>query len=408
MSLDLGKTLGQLQAAMGEVSESIVQRNRTFADRLALAMSVAPEQAIARTANADQAPFAVARTGPEGLLASIPAPAMPDDWAAVSVDGSHIDVDRHLPLSCFLINLGGCAIEYGQHPSCTLFSEPDLAVRETELYYSGGQNQPPDTPSDTPIAGPLLGALRTVREVEKLADTVAATTGAVPTLALVDGTLAFRDVQSGNYPGYLVQHLIEERLQPALDRLFRWSQKAGNLTVAAYTSRPRTNEVVGAMRVCLCERDLTLCAERCNARRSDLGGCEKVAGFNDRQLFEYVLESGHRSPVYESGRRQRGASFGHTWVNFFYVHAGEEIARVEVPEWVAGDPRLLGLTHAMVVAQCELGKGYPVVISEAHEQAVVNARDRLEFRNAVLKELEKYGLPAIESAKNTSKRRPWV
>ena len=48
------------------------------------------------------------------------------------MDGSHIDVDHHLPLRCYLINLGGCAITYGD--GCQLFSEPTLAVGDEDLY----------------------------------------------------------------------------------------------------------------------------------------------------------------------------------------------------------------------------------------------------------------------------------
>ena len=44
------------------------------------------------------------------------------------MDGSHIDVDRHLPLRCHLINLGGCAITYGASYGCQLFSEFRLVV----------------------------------------------------------------------------------------------------------------------------------------------------------------------------------------------------------------------------------------------------------------------------------------
>ena len=73
-------------------------------------------------------PYLSARTGPEGLLGSRPPPDVPADWTALSVDGSHIDVDRHLPLRCHLINLGGCAITYGASYGCQLFSEPTLAV----------------------------------------------------------------------------------------------------------------------------------------------------------------------------------------------------------------------------------------------------------------------------------------
>ena len=59
-------------------------------------------------------PYLSARTGLEGLLGSRPPPDVPADWTALSVDGSHIDVDRHLPLRCHLTNLGGCVITYGE------------------------------------------------------------------------------------------------------------------------------------------------------------------------------------------------------------------------------------------------------------------------------------------------------
>ena len=409
MSLDLGKTLGQLQAALGDVAESARQRRQRFAAELARAREMGPEPARQRTQAAGELPFVVARTGAEGLLDSIAPPDGPHNWAAVSVDGSHIDVDRHLPLSCYLINLGGCRLVYGDHPHCDLFSEPMLAVRDADLFLRDAGERA----ADTPIAGPLLGALRTVREVERLADVletagVKTAHGGLPTLAVLDGTLVFRDIQSGNYPGGVVQHLIGNRLEPALERIRRVSAESGDVILASYTSRPRTTEVVGALRVCGCGRDLTACAQQCTLRRSDLESCAAAAGFDDRELFSAVLQPGQRSPVYQSGHRARRASFGNAWAHFYYVHAGSEVGRVEVPDWVADDPALLGLSHALLVRQCALGQGYPVVIAEAHEQAVVTGRDRREFRNAVLNELEKHGLPAIESAKSTSKRRPWV
>ena len=141
-------------------------------------------------------PCLAARTGLEGLLGSQPPPEVPQDWTALSVDGSHIDVDRHLPLRCHLVNLGGCAITYGQNHGCQLFSEPTLAVDDEDLYL----RSPDDARGETLIAGPLLGALRTVREVERLADAVENLPDDRPALALLDGTLAFWDLQRGNYP----------------------------------------------------------------------------------------------------------------------------------------------------------------------------------------------------------------
>ena len=159
---------------------------------------------------------------------------MPQDWTALSVDGAHIDVDRHLPLRCHLINLGGCVITYGANPACQLFSEPALAVADADLYL-----RKPDDPSDEVlIAGSLLGALRAVQEVERLADAVENLPDDKPALALLDGTLAFWDLQRGQYPRYVADVLIAERLQPALARLRAASTDRRPVAVAAYTSRP--------------------------------------------------------------------------------------------------------------------------------------------------------------------------
>ena len=81
---------------------------------------------------------------------------------------------------------------------------------------------------------------------------------------------------------------------------------------------------------------------------------------------------------------------------------------MEIPVWVAESPPLLALSHAMLAKQCELGFGYPVVVSEAHEQAVVSGHDREEFRKLALMLMEQNGLPTTESAKTVSKRLPWL
>ncbi|MCE2501030.1 MAG: DNA double-strand break repair nuclease NurA [Dehalococcoidia bacterium] len=408
MSLDFGQTARQLMAAMGDVAATTRTRRQRFADTLDRALAISPAEAANRTGSAGRRPFIAARTGDEGLLASIPPPEPPTDWSALSVDGSHIDVDRHLPLRCYLINLGGCALTYGSNPDCRLFSEPTLAVGDADLYL-----RPPDgSLEETPISGPLLGALRTVREVERLADAVDALPPDLPALALLDGTLAFWDLQRGSYPRYVSETLIGERLHAALAQLREASHRGRPVAVAAYTSRPQTTEVAGAVRVCLCGSDATECTRRCSARRSDLAQCDGAAGFDDRELFDALLEPGFRSSLYQSGRVESrfamGLTVGAEWSHFFYVNSGTEIARVEVPDWVADDRELLAQGHAMLIKQCELGLGYPVVISEAHEQAVVSSHDRAEFRRLAIMLMEQQGLPTPGSAKTVSKRLPWV
>ena len=250
MALDLGLTTYQLLSALDGVAPNIQSRRRRLDDAIDRALAVPAGGAAFRTAAVGRRPYIAARTGPEGLLGSQPPPQVPQDWTALSVDGSHIDVDRHLPLRCHLINLGGCAITYGQNHGCQLFNEPTLAVDDADLYL----RSPDDARGETLIAGPLLGALRTVREVERLADAVENLPDDKPVLALLDGTLAFWDLQRGNYPRYVADVLIAERLQPALARLRAASTNRRPVAVAAYTSRPRTTEVAGALRLMLCER----------------------------------------------------------------------------------------------------------------------------------------------------------
>ena len=93
---------------------------------------------------------------------------------------------------------------------------------------------------------------------------------------------------------------------------------------------------------------------------------------------------------------------------FFYLNIGEEICRVEVPSWVAENENLLNLVHTLVVDQCRLGRGYPVGLMEAHEQAVVTGSDRQIFINLVERILHDENLPVFTSEKDRSKRLRWL
>ena len=122
MALDLGLTTYQLLSALDSLAPNIQSRSRRLDDAIDRALAVPAGEAAFRTAAVGRRPYISARTGPEGLLGSRPPPDVPADWTALSVDGSHIAVDRHLPLRCHLINLGGCVITYGKDFGCQLFS----------------------------------------------------------------------------------------------------------------------------------------------------------------------------------------------------------------------------------------------------------------------------------------------
>jgi len=75
---------------------------------------------------------------------------------------------------------------------------------------------------------------------------------------------------------------------------------------------------------------------------------------------------------------------------------------------VAQDENLLNLTHALVLDQCRRGQGYPVALSEAHEQAVVTGVDRESFWQLVESLMVDEKMPSPTSAKSFSKRTRWV
>ena len=106
MALDLGLTTYQLLSALDGLAPNIQSRSRRLDDAIDRALAVPADEGAFRTAAVGRRPYIAARTGPESLLGSRLPPEVPQDWTALSVDGSHIDVDRHLPLRCHLINLG--------------------------------------------------------------------------------------------------------------------------------------------------------------------------------------------------------------------------------------------------------------------------------------------------------------
>ncbi len=97
MALNLDLTTHQLSSALDGVARDIHTRGQRLDDAIERALTVPSGEAAFRTAAVGRRPYISARTGSEGLLGSRPPTEVPGDWIALSVDGSHIDVDRHLP-----------------------------------------------------------------------------------------------------------------------------------------------------------------------------------------------------------------------------------------------------------------------------------------------------------------------
>ena len=403
MGLDMGQTVLQLDQLTQSVRGASEARDARLTALINAAAGIDPETATEKTADTRQRPYLAAEVE-ESLLGTYPPTEPPADWVVAAVDGSHIDVDRHLPVACYLLNFGGCVLTYGSNSDATLFSHPHLATTPQELYIS----DPTNSTGEEMISGALLGLVRTVKELETLAKTVEECPPGLPVLGLVDGSLVLWGLSGQAYRPYVSDAIINDGLLPAMKRLEKLAETRP-VALAAYVSFPRSTEVVNAVRCSLCPHDNAVCTESCNNRRSTQQPCDGANEFLDRDIFQRLLEPGWRSPVYKTNSSVSRESYDEAHkVYFFYVNAGEEIGRVEVPKWVAKNETLLSLPHSLVWDQCQRGQGYPVAISESHEQAVVSAGDRRVFRRLLTNSLERQGLSAATSQKDRSKRSPWV
>jgi hypothetical protein len=222
-------------------------------------------------------------------------------------------------------------------------------------------------------------------------------------LALLDGSLILWGLEA--YPEFVTEALLDKGFLSYLNEMRRFNQEK-KLALASYISFPRSADVVNALRVALCPQEVVdsdrLCST-CETRE-----CEAVAGVQDRELFSELLGEGERSAVFYSQSSVVRKHYGEHRVYFCYLRLEDEVARVEVPEWVARDEGLLNMTHSLVLDQCRRGHGYPVALGEAHEQAVVTTADRENFWQLVESSLVEEHLPTLTSAKSRSKRTRWI
>ena len=329
------------------------------------------------------------------------SPPAPEDFTIIATDGSHIDVDRHQLTKCYLINIGSVSLSYGANPGAVLDSSPCLYSDDEELVIS----PPGANGRGQPIEGALLGIKRGVEECRHLAKMAAELPADGSVLALLDGSLILWGLVSKDYPEFVTQALLDDGFLRYLDQMRKLKIRLG---VASYISFPRSTDVVNALRVAICPHQAPDCDRYCDKIPWGKRECDSVAGVTDRELFSDLLDEGERSALFISQSSIVRKRYGPHRVYFFYLKAGDEVARIEIPEWVAMDESRLELTHALVLDQCRRGHGYPVALAEAHEQAVRTGADRENFQQLVEMLMAEEHLPMVTSAKSRSKRTRWV
>ena len=398
--LDLSRVAGQIGEMVGQLKAGGQERQEHLARALILLVDRSVDfEDLKRKASQSKTTFLVA-----GLVQPLGSHAhpgdMPSDFSIIATDGSQIDVDRHQSARCYLINIGRIRLDYGKDSGAELQSLPQLCADAKDLVISSGTKE-------QVVEGALLNIKRSVDECRHLADMAAELPKDRAALAVIDGSLILWGLSSKEYPDFVVEELLDKGFIKCLDDMLALAQERP-LALSSFISFPRSTDVVNVLRLAICPHETADCDKFCGEINIGKRACDAVSGVQDRDLFDNLLGAGERSALFTSQSKIVRESYGRHRVNFFYVKLEDEIARVEIPEWVAQDADKLGLTHALLLDQCRRGQGYPAALSEAHEQAVVTGADRRNFQQLVEILMADEHMPQTTSAKARSKNTRWV
>jgi hypothetical protein len=303
----------------------------------------------------------------ESLAACFPPPITVTDATIIAADGSQINPDRHAAVQFCIINVGVIAMKLssGQAP---------MVEVETELLYGDDLLK-----NGSPMSDGMVAMRRDINERKKLDEFSQDLTG--PIVNLTDGTLELWGAKGDDPQAYA--NFVEQYLG-VLSRL----HERGVVT-AGYVEKPSADLVVNLLEIATADDE----------QLRKLRNYHPLHGVSDRWLYgereNPLLPPGHRSAVFglQSGseKKYKGALSLH----FFYLNVGSEghpwPVRVEIPKWVAEDPKKLDLLHCILIEQCKMmgSRPYPYLLHRAHETAVVRYEEKQQIEQLLVLELRR-------------------
>lgn len=320
----------------------------------------------------------------EPLDAAIDAPPPPAQATLIASDGSQILPSRHGAYLYSVINIGTIVYYHGR--GCAPFQTTHPVID-----YPNGQDEEDLFVDD----GAIVNIRRDLAEIETLVSQAEIHgRDGLPVLALLDQRLLYWPVGSGgNDEGKRVLNGWQAAMSQA---------RKCNCLLAGYIDRPGKRSVITMLQ--------TLDINKPGFDQDTLIKPPGGAALTDVQLFRHLLtEPGQRSRVFVDISQQNEQFSRNDLDNevcFFYINSGapgRQLARVDIPMWVAENPVLVDLVHSLVHNQCQIMGGYPYVLTRADELAVVGARDRENLEMMIATAMERYGLYGSVTAKQSGK-----
>jgi hypothetical protein len=274
-------------------------------------------------------------------------------YTVIAIDGSQIYPDRHQGIPCFLINIGSVLMCYGsQHSTVRLESVPYVIA--------DAQNQDWNT-----ISPEIVNCRRTEFELRtgvELSRKVVEAGDKQPQVVLFDGSLIFWHLDDH-------EPEIKHRFLTSYLTLMQQFYTSQSL-LAGYISYPKSKELVNIMRFALWStgQDTT-----------------SIDHLTDTDIASLFLKPNNRSAVFVSNSPTTISYPNHLKPCFLYVQTAQEIARIEIPAWIAAQPTAVTFVARSILDQAHKGHGYPISLAEAHEQAVIKGADRDFFYHLLQK-----------------------
>lgn len=368
--LDRAKVMQELQGITAhlffDTSDEMACARREWA-------KISADSAFCYKARAAQTPWFVP-SWQGNLNHAKPVNAIKEPYCALSVDGSQIYPDRHQGTSCFLINIGSVLIPYNIPDAKVFFAtQPSVYLPTKEDAFESSVE--------------LVNCKRQELEFQeglRLSTYSEQIISAGERAFFFDGSLIFWHLDAKD------PQLRDAFLASYLRLLQEYCN--AQILIAGYISLPKSKELVNLVRLSLCNFDINNEAYKAIDHLVDSHIAQLFL-----QPFERSIVFKNHSPISESYPESLHP-------HFFYMHVGDEIARIEIPAYVANDEQKVDCIARILRDQCTKGYGYPVCIAEAHEQAVVKGPDRDFFYHLIQRVGFTTGKRIAHSQKSLKKR----
>ena len=299
----------------------------------------------------------------------------PSEYIAIASDGSEVPVNEDFFFPYYIINIGFVVLKYGKDHFFLADSAAKIYFEENEIYEKVGDK-------NFPVRGELLSSKMLLEESKKLGELLKDFYVIdIPTLILFDGTLIQWEIKETSliYKNNFIQDFqkfiqIAEQLKSP---------------IAGYISGTHSRDIIEMIKIFL---------EMRNTKFNE----QLLSIIKDRDLYEIILQKGERSAVFRSNAPI--LNLYRSPIYFFFLNVGREVVRIEIPEFIANNKNLLETTCALILSQSDKGEGYPVVLREAHEQAVIKNPEKVFIEDLFIELLRKKGIELNYNYKYISKK----